>query len=150
VGGPFVPLAVLRTDPAAALQLPGATLLGNGTSETETARVRGGYAPARIVHWHGTQAGTAEVFAFYDRELRAAGFTLTESVTVLLGTESDAWIWCKPSAAFRLAIVIQGEHDLTALLQGKAYSTLLLTLLTSRDNTPCAVSPASSTPSSQP
>ena len=150
VANPYAPLAMLLQDPAAPLAMPGADDLNTGPGTTETQPFRGGYEPAQVTRWLGTQAAAPEVFAFYDRELRAAGYAFIPGGAVQATTESDTWSWCKPQAAFRLGVVIQAKIDLAPLLRGRTYSVVLRTFLTGRDNSPCPTPQGSSAPSQQP
>lgn len=147
---PYAPLAVLRQDPAAGLRLPGADGLDTGAGEGETAAGLRGYRPAEIVHWSGTQASVPEVFAYYDRELRAAGYALIPYGAAQSSTESAVWGWCKPQAAFRLGIVIQAKFDLGRSLQGRTYQTIMRTILTGRDGSPCPPTELPATPTPRP
>ena len=133
----FIPLAVLLQDPAASLAMPGADLLGPGPGMSDIQPNRGGYDPAQVVWWYGTQASVPEVFAFYDRELRATGYAYIPFGAVQTTTESDTWNWCKPQAAVRLGVIIQAKYDLAPRLQGRSYRTVLREFLIGRDGSPC-------------
>ena len=150
VAVPLIPLAVLQTDPAAVLTMPGTDLLDTGPGMNDVRPFRGGYEPARIVHRFGTQASSQAVFAYYDQALVAVGYRFFPNIAILGSSESDTWVWCKPLATLRLSILIQDRAFDPALLQGRMYTTVFMTFLTGRDNSPCPTPQGSSAPSQQP
>ena len=127
---PYAPLADLQREPAAALVMPGADELARGGEERR--QVLGRPKAAGVGVAFGTQASAEDVFAYYDRELRALGYTFIPNGVVPATTEFEAWGWCKPAAAFRVGIKNQAKAFEPSFLQGRSYRTVFSADLTGR------------------
>jgi hypothetical protein len=117
-GNPYLPLAVVRAEPAASLVPPGGTLIrevGAETFENIT-----GWQAAFFGHVYGAQSQPEDVFNFYERELRKLAWLPDFGPTLSTG-ELRGWGWCKPRMFFRLAIFDPAEYDRTGIRDGAAY-----------------------------
>lgn len=133
---PYAPLATLRADPAAALAPPGAEQLGGGEEERRAYRWRAP-DPASVTRLFGVQASQEEVFAYYDRELRALGFAFVPNGAIPGSTETVVWSWCKPGQLYRVAVKDQRKAFAPEFLQGRTFQTVIDARLSGREQAPC-------------
>ncbi len=98
---PPIRLADIRALPVSALRMPGADELLHEAQESggfiaDLGPFEGGY--------YGTQATPAEVYAFYDHELRGRGWVRAGGryASTPMPTPGSAdpgvWVWCRPRA----------------------------------------------------
>jgi len=115
---PYLPLAVVRAEPATSVVPPDATLIRQvGAEGFENIT---GWQGAFFGHVYGTQLSIDEVFAFHDTELTKLGWK-PDLKPILSSGELRGWGWCKPRMFFRLAIFDPAEYDRTVVLDGAAY-----------------------------
>lgn len=141
-GNPYALLADLAREPAAGLQLPGADEILPTGGEERGQRL-GRPQPAEIGGFYGTQAPAGEVFAYYDRELRARGYVPATQGFLLATAELDLRGWCKPGVAtYRLDIEDQALAFEPRVLGGRTYTTVYRTFLTGLLPTEACPAPA--------
>ncbi len=144
-GGANNPYALgrdLAQDPAAALQMPDADLLmGGGPVERRYALAKP--LPATVVGIYGTQATPEEVRAWYDRELRAVGYTYIPNGAIHSTGETAVWLWCKGTVGdLRLGIKNPAVRTNPDLNGGRAYRTVFdATLIGLLPSEPCPTPP---------
>ena len=122
-GNPYALLADLQREPAAALQLPGSTELARNGQEREVFRFRP--RGAIIGSSFGTTEGQDAVFAYYDRELRALGYT--DATIGFLPSQNELALrgWCRPgTAVVRLAVIDQSIDYLPKDVRDGRYRTV--------------------------
>jgi hypothetical protein len=137
---PYALLADLQREPAAAVRLPGADVVGDGGSERESILFRP--RPAVITGVYGTWEGEAAIVAYYDRELRALGYTPADRGFTPSQIDLSVHGWCKAqTATLRLAILDQTIDYLPASVRDGRYRTVFDTRLAGL--TPSGFCPAS-------
>ena len=101
------PLASLRAMEESSLFYPGSTQLGQITLDEQTGSIAGP-ASAQFGRRFGTDAGEADIEAFYEAELDVRGWIPAESLVALAigiqsSGETEARAWEKGSTYFRLS-----------------------------------------------
>ena len=125
---PYALLADMQRDPAAAVRLPGSDVVGGGGSERAWALGRP--RPAAINEVYGVQETAEAIIAYYDRELRAIGYTPADRGFLPSQTELAVRGWCKPgTATMRLAILDQTVDFLDSNLRDGRYRIIFDTYL---------------------
>jgi len=117
----WLDLAVLQADPAFALRMPGSDELAEVGTEQEFGIE--GRTSAFAGHISGTVATSADVYAFFDRELGRLGWRLDTPPFSRSTAEIENRLYCKRKASFRLAIKDSSAFQ-AAFYRGKSYTTV--------------------------
>jgi hypothetical protein len=96
----------LRADPAFAIQMPGAEVIGE--AGTRRAFTFEGQQPAFASRTYRTDESASDVYAYYTREVERLGWIYTGS-NGRATTELDVRFWHKPYGFIRIAIQDQGK-----------------------------------------
>jgi hypothetical protein len=83
-----------------------------------------GSHPAFAGHIFGTRRASADVYAFYDRELASLGWHIDRPPYAMSTVELANKLYCKSRASLRLAIEDKARAYQPSLYQGKAYATV--------------------------
>ena len=128
--------ADLKSDTAFALRMPGADELGE-VGANASLGLEGGHA-AFAGHIFGTTAASAEVYAFYDRELARLDWRVDTPPYSRSTVELANKLYCKPRTSFRLAIEDRDRAFQPSFYKGKSYVTVFdATLLAVSPGQPC-------------
>lgn len=123
--------ADLVADPAFALRPPDSDqLLEVGDNAFQG--IDGGYA-AFAGHVFGTTMSSAEVYAWYERELARLGWRIQPPPYSRGSAEIENRLYCRPGASFRLAIDDKTRAFQPALYKGKDYTTVFDATLIAAD-----------------
>ncbi len=116
--------------------MPDADTLAEIGSEAEVG-IEGSH-PALAGHIFGTQATSAEVYVFYDRELARLGWRVDPPPYAMSTVELDLKIYCRSKALLRLAIEDRARAFQPSLYKGKSYVTVYDSSLIAMDpGEPC-------------
>ena len=105
--GPILKSAQLRQYPEYSLRYPGATLLGEGGVDGENGPFFYTRATAGAVM--GSNDSPEQILAFYERELPARGWQLSNVDTAVSTADLDAYAWRKGSVIFRIAFLRKND-----------------------------------------
>lgn len=129
-------LADLQADPAFALRMPDADEL----AELGAERAAGaeGSTPMFAGHIFGTRSTSAEVYAFYERELGRLGWRLDTPPFASSTAELENRLFCNSKRSFRLAIKNKDTAFQPAFYRGRSYTTVFdATLIATDPKTSC-------------
>ena len=118
----WLDLAVLQADPAFALRMPGSDELAEVGTEQEFGIE--GRTSAFAGHISGTVATSADVYAFYERELARLGWRPDTPPFSSSSVELENRLYCKTKASFRLAIKDKNRAFQPAFYRGNSYTTV--------------------------
>jgi hypothetical protein len=105
--GPILRASALQRYPEYQLRYPAAVLIGEGGKDAENGPFFYSRAMAGAVL--GTDDSEEQVVAFYERELAARGWQLSDRDTVGTTAELNAYAWRKGSVVFRLAFLRKND-----------------------------------------
>ncbi len=136
----------LEADPAYLLRMPGADELARVGGDRELT-LDGPQTPF-AGHIFGTTATSAEVYAFYERELARLGWKREPYVLGRSSVELENREYCTPKALFRLAIKDKDRAFQPAFYRGQTYTTVFDARLEGIEpGPPCPIPPLSPPPS---
>jgi hypothetical protein len=137
--------ADLETDPAFALQMPGADELARVGSDRRFT-LDGEQVPF-AGHIYGTTATSADVYAFYESELARLGWQKQALPYPRSSAELENRIYCKTGAQYRLAIKNKETAFRTEFYRGRVYTAVFDARLTAEDpGAPCPLPPLTPRP----
>lgn len=115
-------LADLQADPAFALRMPGAGELAEVGAEHAVGIE--GRTPTFAGHIFGTLTTSADVYAFYERELGRLGWRLDTPPFASSTAELENRLYCNSKRSFRLAIKNKATAFEPAFYRGRSYTTV--------------------------
>lgn len=126
----------LRNDPAFALRMDGADELAEVGGEARTGV--DGSTPTFAGHIFGTTAASAQVYAYYERELTRLGWHAQPPPFAMSTAEIENRLYCTDKASFRLAIEDRDRAFQPAFYRGRTYATVFdATLIAVGPGQPC-------------
>ena len=137
-------LADLQADPAFAVRMPGADELAEVGGERRST-LDGAQSPF-AGHIFGTLASSAEVYAFYERELARLGWQPETPPFSRSSAELENRLYCTRRATFRLAIKDKDRAFEPAFYQGRVYATVFDARLIGESRSSTCPSPPLSPP----
>lgn len=115
--GGYLSVAAMRTEPAADLVPPGATVIS--TLSAEPFNNVTGPQPGHYGHLFGTDMTAADVAEFYAGELPKLGWRAGRPPIRGSG-ERDIWGWCKQNMLFRLATLDPRDDRVWIDVEGRS------------------------------